>query len=79
MCTCPPHRFRDPTLSVGELVMQALKFSYEGILINRCQQSPFTAVVSVPADTHHIFMGHFRYLLDRGFCVVSTEYRLLPQ
>jgi len=49
MCTCPPNRFRDPTLSVGELVMQALKFSYEGILINRCQQSPFTAVVSVPA------------------------------
>lgn len=30
-------------------------------------------------DTHHIFMGHFRYLLERGFCVVSAEYRLAPQ
>ena len=30
-------------------------------------------------DTHHIFLGHFRYLLDRGYCVVSIEYRLAPQ
>jgi len=30
-------------------------------------------------DTFHIFLGHVKYLLDRGFCVISSEYRLLPQ
>ncbi|ORY24493.1 Alpha/Beta hydrolase protein [Naematelia encephala] len=29
-------------------------------------------------DSMHIFIGQFRYLLDRGFCVVSVEYRLAP-
>ncbi len=30
-------------------------------------------------DTHVILLGHFQYLLDRGFCVVSAEYRMNPQ
>ena len=30
-------------------------------------------------DTHHVFTEHFAYLMERGFCVVSIEYRLAPQ
>ncbi|EIW66558.1 hypothetical protein M231_02257 [Tremella mesenterica] len=29
-------------------------------------------------DTKHIFVGHFEYLLEQGFCVVVVEYRLAP-
>lgn len=30
-------------------------------------------------DSSTVFIGHAKYLLDRGVCFVSIDYRLLPQ
>lgn len=30
-------------------------------------------------DTHHLFTDHVGYLLQKGFVVVSAEYRMAPQ